>query len=93
MSEPKSKDPVAAEHQAHEHRDEKVDDQLEDTFPASDPLPTTPQAGTRKAEQVAAKDDPHGMKTGAHQADAAATPHDDRQASETAAARTSVPRD
>jgi hypothetical protein len=40
MSQPKST--TAEEKAAHAHRDNKVDDASEDTFPASDPPPTTP---------------------------------------------------
>jgi hypothetical protein len=39
---------------AHARRDSKVDDAVEDTFPASDPAPTSPPPGTRKAEQIEA---------------------------------------
>jgi hypothetical protein len=52
MSQPKST--TAEEKAAHAHRDSKVDEASEDTFPASDPPPTTPPAGTRKAEQIEA---------------------------------------
>ena len=40
---------------AHAERDAKVDDAVEDTFPASDPPSTTPPPGTRKAEQIEAE--------------------------------------
>jgi hypothetical protein len=46
--------PTEAEKAAHAHRDRKVDDAVEDTFPASDPASTTPPPGTRKAEQIEA---------------------------------------
>ncbi|MFL5281811.1 MAG: hypothetical protein ACJ8AW_12660 [Rhodopila sp.] len=44
-----------AEKAAHAERDAKVDDAVEDTFPASDPPSTTPPPGTRKAEQIEAE--------------------------------------
>ena len=37
-----TKPPDAKEEAAHAHRDKKVDDAVEDTFPASDPPSTTP---------------------------------------------------
>jgi hypothetical protein len=37
-----------AEKAAHAERDAKVDDAVEDTFPASDPPSTTPPPGTRR---------------------------------------------
>jgi hypothetical protein len=40
---------------AHAERDAKVDDAVEDTFPASDPPSTTPPPGTRKAKQIEAE--------------------------------------
>ena len=52
MSQPKQTD--AEEKAAHADRDSKVDDAVEDTFPASDPPSTTPPPGTRKAEQIEA---------------------------------------
>jgi len=44
----------AEETAAHAHRDAKLDNTVEDTFPASDPPSPTPPAGTRKAEQIEA---------------------------------------
>jgi hypothetical protein len=52
MSEPKLTD--AEEKAAHAQRDSKLDDVVEDTFPASDAPSITPPAGTRKAEQIEA---------------------------------------
>jgi hypothetical protein len=54
MANPKSNPAEADEKAAHAHRDSKVDDAVENTFPASDPAPTTPPPGTRKAEQIEA---------------------------------------
>jgi hypothetical protein len=52
MTEPKRNLTEAEEKAAHAHRDAKLDDAVEDTFPASDPPSTTPPAGSRKAEQI-----------------------------------------
>jgi hypothetical protein len=54
MAEHKRNLTEAEEKAAHAHRDAKLDDAVEDTFPASDPPSTTPPAGTRKAEQIEA---------------------------------------
>lgn len=54
MSDPKPSPAETNEKAAHAHRDRKVDDAVEDTFPASDPPSTTPPPGTRKAEQIEA---------------------------------------
>ena len=52
--------PDAKETAAHAHRDRKVDDAVEDTFPASDPPSTTPPPGTWKAEQIEAAEKARG---------------------------------
>ena len=54
MPYPKHNPADVDERAAHAHRDRKVDDAVEDTFPASDPPSTTPPPGTRKAEQIEA---------------------------------------
>ena len=56
--------------------DKRLDQTVEDSFPASDPPPTTPATGTRKAER-------HGTED----ADAKGTPTSDRHAAETVAGR------
>jgi hypothetical protein len=54
MIDPKSNSSKAGEKAAHAQRDTKLDEAVEDTFPASDPVSTTPPPGTRKAEQIEA---------------------------------------
>ena len=56
-----TKPPDAKEEATHAHRDRKVDDAVEDTFPASDPPSTTPPPGTRKAEQIEAAEKAKGV--------------------------------
>ncbi len=68
--------------------EQKLDDMLDDTFPASDPPSTTPIGGTRKsAEIAAAHEQPGPDDEPAGHAKPHATPTDDRHATETAAAR------
>ncbi len=61
-------------------REEKLDEMLDDTFPASDPPSTTPPSGTRKSKELAEADE-------SDEAKPQSTPTADRHSSETAAGR------
>ena len=60
MADPNPNPTEINEKAAHTQRDRKVDDAVEDTFPASDPPSTTPPPGTRKAEQIEAAEKAQG---------------------------------
>lgn len=62
----------------HDKHDEAQDQQVEQSFPASDPPSTTPTKGPGRTKAGAAQDESHQPK---------GTPTDDRLASETASAK------
>ncbi len=65
-------------------RERKLDDMIDDSFPASDPPSTTPANGTRKSREI---EEAH-LRDEADEGIAKGLPHSDRHVTETAAART-----